>query len=63
MLEIFFFKNHVKNESGGLVPDLTKNKWLAFNFDFLKKGLKLVSPEHFTYDFPRKMFLMLYYIN
>ena len=22
MLEIFFFKNHVENESGGLVPDL-----------------------------------------
>ena len=35
------------------------------NFDFLEKGLGIVSPPHFLYDFSRKnlMFLMLYYIN
>ena len=26
------------------------------NFDFLEKGLEIVSPLHFVYDFSRKMF-------
>ena len=29
------------------------------NFNFSEKGLVLVSPPHFMYDFSRKMFLML----
>ena len=33
------------------------------NFDFLDKGLGIVSPAHFVYDFSTKMFLMLYFIN
>ena len=33
------------------------------NFDFLEKGLELVSPPHFVYDCSTKMFLMLYSIN
>ena len=33
------------------------------NFDFLEKGLGIVSPSHFVYDFSRIMFLMLYSIN
>ena len=33
------------------------------NFDFLDKGLGIVSPVHFVYDFSPKMFLMLYSIN
>ena len=33
------------------------------NFDFLGKGLGIVSPAHFVYDFSTKMFLMLYFIN
>ena len=33
------------------------------NFDFLEKGLGIVSPPHFVYDFSRKIFLMLYSIN
>ena len=33
------------------------------NFDFLDKGLGIVSPAHFVYDFSTKMFLMLYSIN
>ena len=32
------------------------------NFDFLDKSLRIVSPEHFEYDFSIKMFLMLYSI-
>ena len=32
-------------------------------FDFLEKGLGIVSPPHFVYGFSRKMFLMLYSIN
>ena len=33
------------------------------NFNFPEKGLRLVSPPHFVYDFSRKMFIMLYSIN
>ena len=33
------------------------------NFDILDKGLGMVSPAHFVYDFSMKMFLMLYSIN
>ena len=42
-----------------------KNKLhrILCNFDFLEKGLGIVSPPHFVYDFSIKMFLMLYYIN
>ena len=32
-------------------------------FDFLDKGLGIVSPAHFVDDFSKKMFLMLYSIN
>ena len=33
------------------------------NFNFSEKGLELVSPPYSTYDFSRKMFLMLHSIN
>ena len=33
------------------------------NFDILEKGLGIVCPPHFVYDFSRKMFFMLYFIN
>ena len=33
------------------------------NFDFLEKGLGIVSPPHFVYDVSRKIFLMSYSIN
>ena len=33
------------------------------NFDFSKKGIELVSPPHFVYDFLRKFFIMLDSIN
>ena len=33
------------------------------NFDILEKGLGIVSPPHIVYDFPRKVFLMLYSIK
>ena len=33
------------------------------NFDFLEKGLEIVSSQHLVYDFSRKMFLVLYSIN
>ena len=32
-------------------------------FDFLGKSLGMVYPPHFVYDFPRKIFLILHYIN
>ena len=33
------------------------------DFDFLDKGLGIVSAVHFEYDFLAKTFLMLYSIN
>ena len=33
------------------------------NFNFSEKGLELVSPSYFVYDFSRKMFLMLHSVN
>ena len=33
------------------------------NFDFLDKGLGMVFPVHFVYDFLTKMFVMLYSVN
>ena len=33
------------------------------NFDFLEKGLGIVSPRNFVYEFSTKVFLMLYSIN
>ena len=33
------------------------------NFDFLEKGLWIVSPSHFVYDFSRKVFLKSYSIT
>ena len=33
------------------------------NFDFLDKGLGIVSPAHFVYDFSTKMFLILYSVK
>ena len=33
------------------------------NFDFSEKGLELVSPLQFLYDFSRKIFLILHSIN
>ena len=33
------------------------------NSDFLDKGLRIVLPAYFVYDFSTKMFLMLFSIN
>ena len=33
------------------------------HFDFLEKCLRIVSPQHFVYDYSKKMFLMLYSIH
>ena len=33
------------------------------NFNFLEKGMGIVSQQHFVYDFSREMFLMLYSNN
>ena len=42
--------------------DLICFAWRRLNV-FLEKGLGIVLPTHFVYDFLRKMFLMLYFIN
>ena len=35
----------------------------TLNFDILEKGLGIVSPSYFVYNYSRKMVLMLYSIN
>ena len=35
----------------------------TLNFNFLEKGLGLVSSLHFVYDFSRKVFLVFYSFN
>ena len=35
----------------------------TLNFDFLQKNLGIVPPPHFVYNFLRKMFSLLYFIN
>ena len=37
--------------------------WDMLNFSFLEKGLGIVSPPHFVYDFSTKMFLLIYSSN
>ena len=37
----------------------TLGYWSRLNFDFLEKGLGIVSPPNFVYDFLRKMFAWL----
>ena len=46
-------------------PQLFNPYWSRdiLNFKFLEKGVGLVSPSYFVYDFSRKMFLMLHCIN
>ena len=95
MWEIFFFKNHAKNEVGRLIPDLflffeeplckvkASGQHLLVLIYFSRPQLghtitfQTVDPEiclvpvfykrslppHFVYDFSRKMFLMLCFIN
>ena len=43
----------------------TLDYWSRYmlNFDFSAKGLGIISPPHFVFDFSAKMFLMLYSIN
>ena len=43
----------------------TLNYWSRdmLNFEFLEKGLEIVFPSYFVYDFSRKMFLMWCSIN
>ena len=46
-------------------PFKTLHYWSRnmLNFDILDKGLGIVSPSHFVYNFSTKMYLVLYSIN
>ena len=50
-----YFRDFRKNKKTRLNTSLE-----MLNFDFLEKGLEIVSLPHFIHDFSRKMFLMLY---
>ena len=41
----------------------SRDTLLILNFDFIDKGLGIVTPAHFVFDFSPKMLLMLYSIN
>ena len=43
--------------------DIWSSDMFNFDFFFRKKGLGIVSPPHFVYDFSRKMFVMLHCFN
>ena len=45
------FKNYTENEAGRLVETLDYWSRDMLNFNFSEKGLGLVSPPHFVYDF------------
>ena len=54
----FSFLNLAYNESK-LYKTLDFWSWDMLNFNFLEKGLQIVSLPHFVYDFSRKMFLII----
>ena len=46
-----------------LLKTLDYWSWDMLNFNFLEKGLGIVSPADFAHDFSAKIFLILYSIN
>ena len=53
-------KRNIFNNKNELYKTLEYWSRDNINFNFLEKGLGLVSPPHFVYDFWRKIFLMLH---
>ena len=65
---IYLFKVKNRNtrtmcETSSKLAIKTPQSGDIFNFDFLEKCLRIVSPPHFVYDFSTNMFLMLYSVN
>ena len=60
--DLFLFSNLPYNKNK-LYKTLDYGSRDMLNFKFSEKGLELVPPPHFVYDFSRKMFLMLHFIN
>ena len=57
------FLNLVYNKKKKMYETLDYWTRDMLNFVFLEKGLGIISPSYFAYDFSRKMFFMLYSIN
>ena len=63
LVSIYFDTLHLIYNKNKLYKTLDYWSRQLFNFDFLEKGLGIVSLPHFLYDFSRKIFLTLYSIN
>ena len=63
LVSIYFDSSQLAINENKLYKTSDYWSWDMLNFHFSEKGLGLVSPPHFVYDFSRKMFLMLHSIN
>ena len=63
LVSITFDSSQLRKQLNKIYKTLEHCSRYMLNFDFLKKGLRIVSLPHFVYDFSREMFLMLYCIN
>ena len=63
LISIYFDSTQLGMQLKKLYATLDCGSRDMLNFDFLEKGLRIVSPPLFVYCFSIKMFLMLYCIN
>ena len=63
LVSIYFNSTQLGMQWKKLYKTLDYSSSDMLNFDFSEKGLGLVFPPHFVYDFLSKMFLMLYSIS
>ena len=63
LVSVYFDSLNLQYNKNQLYKTLSYLSRDMLNFNFPEKGLGLLSPPDFLYDFSRKMFLMLYSIN
>ena len=63
LIPMYFDKLKLGYNKNKLYKYLDYSSRDMLNFNFSEKGMGLVSPLHFAYDFSREMFLKLYSIN
>ena len=63
LVSVYFDVLNLAYDKNKLYKTLDSWSRNMLNFSLLEKGLGMVSPPHFVYDFSAKMFLMLYSSN
>ena len=63
LVSVYFDSLNLQYNKNQLYKTLSYLSRDMLNFNLPEKGLGLLSPPDFLYDFSRKMFLMLYSIN